>query len=260
MKDLAGLQRAFQRHIYHPATSMERLVTGAPGASAARRLAVYADAYRARLAEVLESDYPALREHLGKREFAALATAYITAHPSRNANVRWYGGKLARYLECTPPWRARPQLAELVAFEWALGLAFDAADAPLLDVTALARTPAQDWPGMRFKLHPSVHRLELTSNAPELWQSLVGDKRPSKVRVRRASSSWLVWRNGYTPYFRVLGADEAWAHAAVRRGRDFATICNGLSRFVGDADAAQRGAQLLRIWLGEGQLCAAGLR
>ena len=257
MKDLAGIQRAFQRHIYRPATSMERAVLGAPRASAARRLSVYADAYRARLAEVLESDYPALREHLGGREFAKLAAAYIAAHPSRNANVRWYGGKFAPYLERTPRWRARPRLAELAAFEWALGLAFDAADAPLLDAKTLAQTVAEDWPGMRFKLHPSVHRLELTSNAPELWQSMVGDKRLSIARVRRASSSWLVWRNVHTPYFRVLGADEAWAHAAVRRGRDFAAICNGLCHFVGDADAAQRGAQLLRTWLDEGQLSAA---
>ena len=132
MKDLESLQRAFQRHVYRPGRAMERAVLEAPRANAARRLGIYADAYRSRLVEALASDYPALKEVLGESRFDRLMRAFVAAHPSRTPNLRWYGGELARFLGHSSRGRGRRPLAELARFEWALGLAFDAQDAPLV--------------------------------------------------------------------------------------------------------------------------------
>ena len=258
MKQLAALQRAFQRHVYLPARAMEHDVLGTPRANAARRLSIYAGGYRSRLVEALGSDYPALQALLGEDGFDGLMREFIAAHPSRFANLRWYGGELARFLALTPRWRRRPLLAELAAFEWALGLAFDAADAPLLDADDIARVPAQDWPEMRFGLHPSAQRLELRSNTPQVWQSLLvrKKKRTPQARLRRIPVAWLIWRKDHTPFYRALAEDEAWALRAVERGRNFGTLCAGLRRFAGDTQAAQRGAQLLRNWITEELICA----
>ena len=149
MKDLASLQRAFQRHVYRPGRAMERAVLATPRANAARRLGVYADAYRSRLVEALGNDYPALQGLLGETGFDRMMREFVAAHPSRHPNLRWYGGELAGFLTCSARWRRRPLLAELATFEWALGLAFDAADAPALGTDALARVPAAQWPRMR---------------------------------------------------------------------------------------------------------------
>ena len=256
MKDLAGLQRAFQRHVYRPAHAMEQDVLSTLRASAARRLSIYANAYRSRLVEALGNDYPAMRELLGEDDFDKLMLEFISAHPSRVANLRWYGGELARFLARAPRWRRKPLFAELAAFEWALGLAFDATDLPLLDAEGVARIPAADWPDMRFRLHPSVRRLDLRSNAPQLWQRLRGRGKKSQAKRQRGPAAWLVWRKGHTPFYRVLAKDEAWALRAIERGWNFGALCAGLRRFVGDERAAQRGAQLLRNWLGEGLLRA----
>ncbi len=252
MSDLRGLQRAFQRHVYRPGRAMRREVVSTARAGAARRLSVYVHAYGSRLVEALGNDYEALKAVLGESAFERAILEFVAAHPSRHPNLRWYGGELAAFLARSPRTRARPLLAELAAFEWALGLAFDAADSPVMTVEEVGRTPAHDWPAMRFGLHPSVRRLALRSNAPAVWRAARDGKRIPRATLRRAPAPWLVWRKGLTPFYRVLPKDEAWALAAVARGRDFAAICAGLRRFAGETRAAQRGAQLLKTWLRDG--------
>lgn len=252
MKDLASLQRAFQRHVYRPGRALERAVLATPRASAARRLGVYADAYRLRLVEALGSDYPGLLGLLGETEFDRMMREFVAAHPSRQPNLRWYGEELARFLGRSPDWRGRPLLAELACFEWALGLAFDSTDAALATPQEAARVPAADWPGMHLRLHPSVQLLSLRCNAPQVWRAASAGKKPPATLMQDRPVGWLIWRKGYVPFYRVLPPEEAWALAAAAKGRSFGELCEGLRRRVGGAQAAQRAAQLLKGWLAEG--------
>lgn len=256
MKDLASLQRAFQRHIYQPGEAMERAVLATPAANAARRLGIYAHAYGSRLVEALRVDYPALEALLGEAEFDRTMRGFIAAHPSRHPNLRWYGGDLAWYLSHSTRWRARPLLRELARFEWALGLAFDAADAPAVTAEEVALVAPADWPGLRLRLHPSVQPLRLRGNAPQVWRAAIAGRKTPAAVMRPRPLSWLIWRVGHEPFYRALPPEEAWALGAAARGRDFATLCGGLRRFVGAEHAAQTGAQLLRNWLAEGLICA----
>lgn len=252
MIELAALQRAFQRHVHRPGDAMARRVAAGPCAGAARRLGVYADAYRLRLVEALGNDYPALRAVLGEARFDQAMREFIAAHPSRHTNLRWYGGDLARFLARAPRWRRRPLLAELARFEWALGLAFDAADAPLASAEDAARVPPAEWPRMQLRLQPSVQLLALRSNAPQVWRSAIGGGKAPAAKRRRSRTAWLVWRKGHEPFYRALAPAEARALGAAARGCDFASIAGGLRRHVGAKAAAQAAAQFLRNWLAEG--------
>lgn len=256
MSRLAELQRDFQRHVDHPGRTMSREVTGGPRAGAARRLGIYAEAYRLRLVEALGNDYPALRAVLGEAGFDGAMRAFIAAHPSRYPNLRWYGGDVAGYLARAPRWRRRPPLAELARFEWALGLAFDAADAPPATAEEVARVPPADWPGLRLRLQPSVQLLSLRGNAPQVWRAAVSGGKPPSAYRRRNSATWLVWRRGFEPFYRALAPAEAWALGAAARGRDFAAIAGGLRRHAGAKGAALAAAQFLRNWLAEGLIRA----
>ena len=255
MKDLASLQRAFQRHVHAPGRAMERAVLATPQADAARRLGVYSDAYRSRLVEALGNDYPALKGLLGANVFGRMTLQFVAANPSRHPNLRWYGAALERFLASAPRWRTRPLLAELARFEWALGLAFDAADAQPITAKEIARVASADWPGMRLRLHPSARQLRLFGNAPDVWRAVGTGRRPPAAATRSEPSGWLVWRKGHEPFFRALPPEEAWAVGALARGRDFESLCGGLRRFVGAGCAAQTAAQLLRNWLAEKLLC-----
>lgn len=255
MKELTALQRAFQRHVQQPGRTMQRAVLSTARAGAVRRLAVYAEAYRARLIGVLRSDFPALQSVVGQGGFDRMAQDYIRAHPSRTPNLRWYGQDLAGYLSRSPNWRRRPVLAELARFEWALGLAFDAADAPLTTAEDVHRVPATAWPGMRLQMHPSVRLLALFGNAPQIWRAVdASETVPAPTKYGEART-WLVWRKGHEPFYRKLPPAEAWALASVARGRNFSTLVSGLRRFVAAERAAQTGAQFLRNWLSEEMIC-----
>lgn len=254
MTALAELQTIFQGDILRSRGKILSHLSTPPRGDTARRLGVYADAYRSRLVEALANDYPALQRLLGKSDFEGAAHAFIVTHRSRLPNLRWYGGGLARFLSRMSPWRRRPLLADLARFEWALGLAFDAADAPVAmarDVSAVA--PA-DWPRLRLRLHPSVTRLTLRTNAPQVWRAAVRAGRKLRPRARRGE--WVVWRKGLEPFYRELAADEAWALDAVARGRSFAFLCSGLQRF--NEHAARRGTELLRNWLAAELICGLG--
>lgn len=256
---LRKLQRDVQHHVLvsngQSLQQVTRHVVSTAKVSADQRLSIYAKGYRLRLIEALGTEFETLKAVAGDAAFDRLCRSFITAHPSRNPNLRWYGDQLAAHLATTPPFSRRPVLAEIARFEWAIGLCFDAADDPVLGFEALAAMPGPSWPGLRFSLHASVQTLDLAWNAPDLFQQRDSGVALKAKRSRR-SHPWCIWRRDLTPRFRRLPEDEAWALAAVARGVPFACICEGLARWVGDDTAALRAATLLRTWVNEQMVSA----
>src|SRR5207248_2299216 len=79
---------------------------------------------------------------------------------------------------------AAPVLAELARWEWTMTDVFDAADATALTHAELARVSPEQWAGLRFTWHPSLRRLALSWNAPQIWQALTADaERPQASQV-----------------------------------------------------------------------------
>lgn len=254
---LQTLQRDILRYVYEPAAPRairwRRHVLDAGKLDPMQRLAIYADGYRLRLIEALETDYAAVKAAAGHKRFEQLARGFIAIHPSRHPNLRWYGAGFAAFLREALP--RRPVLAELAEFEWAIGLAFDAADAPVVTIEDLARVSPELWPMLSFTLHPAVQRLTLQTNAPALWAA-VDQGRTLRARRAGTARTWAVWRRELMPRYRMLPADEAWALAAVARGRNFAQLCAGLCRWVPEEQAPMRAASLLKTWVVEGMVRA----
>lgn len=255
---LASIQREFHAYVLRGDEAVAARIDGAGGADPSRRLQIYYDAYRLRLIEALRTDFPALAAFAGEEGFDRLARAYIDAHPSHHFSLRWFGARLAQFLEATASFAGEPALAETARFEWALTLAFDAADAAPLDAGALAEVPPSAWPCLGADLHPSVQRLELVWNVPELWErAMIGEPARGVVRLP-ARQTWLVWRRELAVYFRATEADEAAALESVLAGASFATLCDVLCDYAAPEAVPARAATLLQRWLGEGLI--AGLR
>ena len=258
MSALASLQRAFHAYVLHGDGAVVQCIDGAGGADPARRLQIYHDAYRLRLIEALRNDFPALAAATGDEGFDRLARAYIDAHPSRHFNLRWFGARLAEFLEASASFASAPALAETARFEWALTLAFDAADVTPLDAGALAEVPPQAWPRLRVDLHPSAQRIALAWNAAEFWEQVKDGEAPQTVGRLPDRRTWLVWRRGLSVYFRALEADEAAALECVAAGASFAALCDALCDYGPPEEVPARAATLLQRWLGEALI--AGLR
>ncbi len=257
MSALQAIQRDILRYVMQPDAPRTvgglRHVMDAGQISASQRLGIYATGYRLRLIEALQTDYPVVQALVGEGRFDVLARSYIAAHPSRHPNLRWYGGAFAAHLHRQVP--RRPVLAEVAQFEWAVGLAFDAADAPVITLEDMARVSPQLWPGLGFTMHPAVQRFALQWNAPALWAAH-GDGAVLRARKAAVARIWAVWRREQMPRYRQLPADEAWALDAVARGRHFAQLCAGLCRWVPEEHAPMRAATLLKTWVAEGMVSA----
>jgi hypothetical protein len=249
---LHNLQSDFQQYLLTGEGAFVDGIVGDARIDAATRASIYYEAYRLRLAEALETDFDALRAYLGEEKFDDLCRDYVGAHVSDHYSIRHYGRHMARFLAETEPWRDEPFLAEMAAFEWAMVDAFDAADAPPATTADMEQVPPERWPAMTFSLHPSLQRLNLSWNAPAVWNA-VDRKEPLPVAVKSPYPiGWMVWRQGLQIYFRSLSVDQAFALDAMRAGESFAAICEGLCEWIDAQHVALHGAGLLKQWLEDG--------
>lgn len=256
MNTLAPTQHEFQNYLLDGGDTIVARVVDAGALDAHARLAIYAEAYRLRLLEALETDFVALRALLGNEAFTQLGRAYIAAHPSRHPSLRHFGRQLAEFLGAASPWKDQPWLAELAAFEWALTDAFDAADDPILDIDAIAAIAPTDWPRLRFEPHASLVRLDLRWNASVLWKAAdQGLDMPPPV-ASDIATPWVIWRRDLQSYFRSLDASEAGTLDALRTGANFAALCEVLCEWIDANEVPTHAAGLLKRWGTDGMLRA----
>jgi hypothetical protein len=252
MNTLRRLQEDFQGYLLALDNRMHPHVLDSTQVSAEERLAIYANAYRLRLLEALDTDYPGLHTILGDDEFDAMGRAYIAAHPSGYFSLRWFGERMAGFLRTTEPYSKYPVFAEMAAFEWAKSDAFDAADSAVAGINDMATISPDAWPGLRFIPHPSLRRLDLRWNVATVWKEIDAAQEPPALEESDYPIAWLVWRQGLLTYFRSLSVDEAWALDALYRGETFAAICEGLTEWIDAQNVALHASGLLKQWLLDG--------
>lgn len=249
---LRELQEQFQTHLLSGDERIAQRIVDTPCVNASTRLRIYADAYRLRLLEALRVDFPALHTLAGDEEFERIGRAYIDAHPSAHFSIRYFGAQLAAFLRGNERWRSVPVFAEMAAFEWSLGLSFDAADSPLVGVEDMAAIPPQDWGRMRFGLHSSMQRLDLRWNVPVLWKAIDEEQPPQAPVAGEYPQTWLIWRRELRTLFRSLSVDEAWAIDSLHKGEPFAVMCEGMCEWYDENNSATQAALYLRRWVQDG--------
>lgn len=249
---LRELQEQLQAHLLSGDDRIARRIVATPQVNASTRLGIYADAYRLRLLEALRTDFPALHTLAGDEEFERIGRAYIDAHPSGHFSIRYFGAQLAAFLQTDEVWRNVPVFAEMAAFEWALGLSFDAADSPSVGVEDMAVIPPQDWGRLRFGLHSSLQRLDLRWNVPVLWRAIDAEQPPQAPVAGEYPQAWLIWRQELRTLFRSLSVAEAWAIDALQKREPFAAMCEGLCEWYDENHAASQAALYLRRWVQDG--------
>jgi hypothetical protein len=152
---------------------------------------------------------------------------YILSAPSRQRNARWYGARLPDFMHETAPWRANRGAIDLARFERALSDAFDAADAPLSSIDALADICAEDWPRIAFEFDPSLTLLDLAGGTAQIYAALAVEEE-STASGTCANFCLLIWRiTCENPSISKQGC----ANAAGYSGR-WANLCEPNSRRI----------------------------
>ena len=188
-----------------PPDRLERVVLPSATLAAAERVGVYHEMYVLRMAEALESDYPALAHFLGPGRWQETARAYVTAHPSRSYTLNALGRELPAWLLEAPALARRGFCHDLARLEWAISEAFDAEETPRLRQSELARVPPLAWPGARLVPSAALRLVALRWNANEWLDSAKGE-RHEHPRPSRRNSHVAVFRQRYAVYRRELSA------------------------------------------------------
>jgi hypothetical protein len=250
MSHLAQLQDDFQAYLLDSkkGAAFTKKIVNDKKVGVKRRLGIYADAYRLRIIEALSSAYPILKMLLGDDFFDKAAHSYINQYPSTYRNMRWVGDQMAAHLQKTLP--QYPIAAEMAQFEWALSLAFDAEDAPVLRLQDLATIPPENWAELRFKFHPAVQLLNPKFNVLLVWQALNTEQAPPKIQ--QINEPYVVWRKDLSSHYRSLEVAEYAAIEQMMAGASFADLCEKLQENASEDEATIQAAQYLANWLNEG--------
>ncbi len=240
----------------------DRLLSGGSSAAILEHLTdqgpfmkVYDNAYIARLLEVMGEDFPGVHTLLGDDEFAKAASDYIRACPSSEPSIRWLGQEFSEWLKGETPWNRLPVLSDMAAFEWALGLAFDAKDEATVEASILSSTPQEAWPNLIFSFHPALNVINLTYNVIPFHQSVKREEEPDEIPEKLAAKeAWAIWRNpeSLQVFYRPLDEIEAAGLNALRSGLTFSALCETLDGMGTEVDASLYAAQLLATWIDAG--------
>ncbi|MCB1526862.1 MAG: putative DNA-binding domain-containing protein [Hyphomicrobiaceae bacterium] len=217
-------------------------------------LDIYCNAYRSRLAEVLEADLANLSAYLGKALFEHAAAGYIEAHPSDRQNVRWFSRNMPDFLAATAPFSNWPQMAEVARIELALADAFDSANAETFSLAMLTSISPDDWATLMVVPHPSVRRIDALTNALDIWIAIDAGTEPPQAKRLNSPQHLIVWREATTPRIRVMSIDEATAFDAAQPASTFADVVAAMTSFEDQREAAKAAVGFLAGWAAAGML------
>lgn len=254
---LKATLHAIQHALLDASADIESLVCGDERLSARQRMAIYGSACQARFMEALAADFPALQTYIGDEAFAQLVKTYSEVYPSRSFSLRWLGRHLCEFLTERTPYRDHADLRELAKFEWTLCHAFDAADAEIVDASALALLAPAEWPELTLEFHASAKVIALHGNTVELWRELKAQKTPPAFQLDTRFTSWLIWRQDLKVLYRPLESIESLALDLFRRGKPFAAVCESLALLMDEEQVPMFAAGCLRQWSDDGLIIRA---
>lgn len=215
--DLTSIQRWMQSVIMHPdgvaagidapasresidiaAGQVERVICRSASQSSIERLNVYAQAYYARLLEVLASEYSALVYALGAELFQEFAFGYLREHPSRSYTLNDLSAHFPQYLATSRPTRdsAEPDwadfLIDLATLERTYSDVFDGPgveNQTLLSSEELAQIAPDQWPDMQLSPVPCLRLLQVQFPVHEYVSAV---RRQEQPELPVPSPTWLV--------------------------------------------------------------------
>jgi hypothetical protein len=253
MSDFARLQGEFQRGILTGDETVLAEILDSPKEKREVLFGVYKYAYGSRLVDAIRNDHKLLHIYVGDEMFDEIGQAYVAANPSQHPNLRWFSQGLPEFLK-SEPYGQYPILSDLAALEKALNDAFDAKDAPVVELADMAGFAPEVWDSLKFEAHPSVCRLDLSTNVAAVWPALKNEEMPPDAVLLEQPARLLIWRQNVTPMFRELSDEEAMMWDEASGGIAFGVLCSMLATYDDPDGAAARGAGYLHGWITAGLL------
>lgn len=257
---LPTIQRWMQAVIQHPngveagvaaqaclSVTVETLETVVPRTSlqtSTQRLQIYADAYFARLLEVLRSEFPALAHALGEELFAEFVAGYLQDYPASSYTLSDLGAKFPEHLVATRPPREADEpdwadfLIDCCRLERLYAEVFDGPGPEFWFDTAIQPDWANIDPGefaaSRLVLAPWVRLIALRYPVHEY---ISATRRQESPQIPAPRATWLVVsRREYVVRRAPVPSAEFYLLTALRSGVPVGTALASLAASDGGDD------------------------
>ena len=214
------LQREFAAALLDPSRAIPTGLCAWNGSDVTARVAVYRNNVVASLVQALAEAFPVVRQLVGEKFFAAMASAYVRAHPPHSPVLAEYGDSLADWLAGFVPAASLPYLSDMARLERARVLAYHAADATALAPEAIARhlaTPDR-LARTRLRLHPSAAVVASDWAIVSLWaahqrEGEAVDAAIAAVTLDRAEGALVLRDHDQVLVLPIQRAQAAFIHA-----------------------------------------------
>jgi hypothetical protein len=234
----------------------ERALPGGWNAHHVAGMAIYRNAYRARLVDALRDTYHCTARWVGDDAFQQAAVHHVITHPPSSWTLDDVGEAFPDTLR--ELFAADPEVAELGWLEWAMHRCFVAADATPIDAAGFSAATASfeedDWATMRLSFLPGTYLAPISHDVGALWKALKHEELISPDYSISAPLSCVVWREQLKPVFIQVDAAQGQALAMLLGGASYGEACNALIDLLGEEAAAIQAGAMLGRWLHHGMI------
>ncbi|WP_325894736.1 DNA-binding domain-containing protein [Grimontia sp. NTOU-MAR1] len=213
------------------------------------RLAIYYNAYRIRLIDILRDNFEHTAVYLGDDWFNQLAADYVQNHPSICNNIGYYGHLFAGFIAKQLP--DDLEVAELAELDWTLRRAFDGEDSEVLTMETLQVKATTDPENIQLLAVPTLTLTTHTCNTIDIWHAIDKEETPPTVAPLPQVVDVLVWRKGHSPHFRSISPMESAAIYMIQKGVNLNDLGAHLQQQFPDVDVSVEFGQMLHRWLGD---------
>jgi uncharacterized protein (UPF0276 family) len=217
------------------------------GFSPAEQLAVYANAYRFRLRDVVAEDYPVLKTYLGDDAFNTLIRRFVETHQPQHFNIARFALKLPGFVA-----HERPDdvfALELCQLETELAQLADAAETPALTPAQLAGLDPQQLMDSVLRPRQALRLLAYAYPVNDYYRAVMDGESPE---APPAQASFLaIFRHDDTMWRLALEKDEYHLLALLCRGSSVGEALDSL-----DPAAAEALKRWFARWMQNGLLAA----
>jgi hypothetical protein len=165
----ASIQTDFAQALLDPDRAVPNELISHTARHPQKRFAVYRNNVVVSLVNALRAKFPATSRIVGDDFFAAMAHAFVSAHPPRSKILHIYGDDFGDFIAAFEPAAGLPYLADVAHLEAARTRAYHAADAQPLTPEAFANIEPQSVGMLRLTLHPSLQVLRSAHPVVTIW-------------------------------------------------------------------------------------------
>lgn len=164
-------QRGFAEAIFSANAPIPAAIRTATGPAHVSRFGVYRNNVIAGLVNAVAARFPVVKRLLWEDTFARVAYQYVTSSPPRSPVLLGYGDSFPQFLRDIGQSASAYYVADVAELESLRTRAYHAADAVPLPRHSFSGLAAEELPGLKLKLHPSVALMKSRFPVISIWQA-----------------------------------------------------------------------------------------